>query len=104
MLPAQKITSDNAKSFWSYVKKLKAENTLPTNMLLVFALYIARALDDIDIIEYDNRLESLALTEEEVYEIVFDLDNNINPGPDGILQSSSRNAGHLSQDSNTLHF
>ena len=92
----------NPKSFWTFINKLRSDNAVPSNMyhsdiqanddvsianlfLSYFgSVYSTLDLEDIPLVNGNALLEFLEITPQDIFSAVGDLDNNGNPGPDGI--------------------
>ena len=81
----------NVKSFWSFVKKLKSDNYIPVGMHLdgfmpiisskyFGSVYSSGVLDAVAPVECHRILETIEISEADVYKVVRELDCNTNPG------------------------
>ena len=95
----------NVKSFCSFVKKLKSDKTITVGMHLdgihannklsvcnlfsqyLGSVYLSCILDAVMPVECHRILESIEISEADVYKVVRELDCNTNPDPDGVPTS-----------------
>lgn len=96
---------NNVKSFWSYVKKLNKCDSLPNSMYLndvnnlnnpqsmaeafqshFCSVYRTGHGAHLPRIDSDFTIDNFILTEADIHSAIKNLDDNINPGPDGVYQ------------------
>ena len=104
MRSVESAVKRNIHSFWSYIKNNKKESGIPsntfwnstsanndhetTNLFAAFfgSVYINNNIEEVSRLECTDEIFSdIQLSEESLQTIISGLDNNVNPGPDGIL-------------------
>ena len=103
MRSVESAVKRNIHSFWSYIKNNKKESGIPsntfwnstsanndhetTNLFAAFfgSVYINNNIEEVSRLECTDEIFSdIQLSEESLQTIISGLDNNVNPGPDGI--------------------
>ena len=80
----------NAKSFWSFINKLRSVNSIPPNMHLS-GTHVSDSESIVNLLAHyfgsvynTNPLEDIVISVEELHKVVCEREANTNPGPDGI--------------------